>query len=43
MLVIQAGTPRNSTPAELDLIEVPARVVAPILNVSITTSRKRRE
>jgi hypothetical protein len=43
MLVIRAGTPRSSRPAESDLIEVPARVVAPISNVSIATRRKRRE
>jgi hypothetical protein len=30
MLVIRAGTPRNSKPAESDLMKVPARVVTPI-------------
>jgi hypothetical protein len=43
MLVIRAGTPRSSKPAESDLMKVPARVVAPISNVSKATRRKRRE
>jgi hypothetical protein len=43
ILVIWAGTPRSSKPAESDLMKVPARVVAPISNVSIATRRKRRE
>jgi hypothetical protein len=43
MLVIRAGTPRSSKPAESDLMEAPAQVVAPISNVSMTTRRKRRE
>jgi hypothetical protein len=42
MLVIRAGTPRSSKPAESDLIEVPARVVTPISNVSIATRRKEK-
>jgi hypothetical protein len=42
MLVIWAGTPRSSKPAESDLIEVLARVVVPISNVSIATRRKEK-
>jgi hypothetical protein len=43
MLVIRAGTPRSPKPAESDLMKVPARVVAPISNVSIATRRKEKE
>jgi hypothetical protein len=43
ILVIQAGTPRSSKPAESDLMKVLARVITPISNVSIATRRKRRE
>jgi hypothetical protein len=42
MLVIRAGTPRSSKPAESDLMKVPARVVATISNVSIATRRKEQ-
>jgi hypothetical protein len=34
MLVIWAGTPRSSKPAESDLMKAPARVVAPIYRMS---------
>jgi hypothetical protein len=43
MLVIRAGTPRSSKPAESDLMKVPAQVVTPTPNVSMATRRKRRE
>jgi hypothetical protein len=42
MLVMWAGTPRSSKPAESDLMKVPAQVVTPISNVSIATRRKEK-